>query len=306
MLKKTLILAGLSICIASCDSKIKKKDAWGIGLTPCAARPSYVANSPLNTPTAALSTSEKRIKGLVMVDIKTGKTWQHESWTRFGSMGPICTDKLGNTFVGPVPVINILENKPEKQNILYKVDGRTGVMKPFIELPYESLPGDENPYGILGLHYDCHANLVIVSSVLGSDRINERGTIFIVDPEKEVIIDQLDNYDAMGLSICGVNGEKRLYFGSSRTSDIYSIEVSKNHTFIGEPRIECSLDMLGPRGDDKARKIGFKQDGTMVVKGISFDYNLTAPTEKLETNFVFIYDRSIKKWVNQVIPIVFN
>jgi len=44
----------------------------------------------------------------------------------------------------------------------------------------------------------------------------------------------------------------------------------------------------------------------MVVKGISFDYNLTAPTEKLETNFVFIYDRSIKKWVNQVIPIVFN
>jgi hypothetical protein len=301
MLKKTFLLAGLIVFFCSCDKKIDKKDAWTIGLTPCAARPAYVANCPLNTPTAALSTSEKRIKGLVLVDVKTGETWQHESWRKFGSMGPICTDKLGNTFVGPVPVINILENKPEKQNILYKVDGSSGIMKPFIDLPFETLPGDENPYGILGLHYDCHANLVIVSTVLGSDRKTERGKIFIVDPEKEEILDKLENQDVMGMAICGVNGEKRLYFGSTRTSDIYSIEMSKNNTFIGKPRIECNLDMLGPRGDDKARKIVFKQDGSMAIKGISFDYNLTAPTEKLETNYLFLYDRSTKKWVNQLL-----
>lgn len=280
----------------SCDKKIDKKDAWNIGLSPCAARPPYAAQCPVNGPYAALSTSERTLKGLVLVDIQTKQTWQHPSWSTFGSMGPICTDKSGNSYVAPVPVINVLDNSPETQNHIYTVNGQTALMTKLMELPFQHLPNEQNPYGLVGLHYDCHADILFASSILGSDKTNENGVIFIIDPIKKVVLDKLESVDAMGMAIAGVTGQKRLYFGSCRISNVYSIEISAENTFIGEPKFEFSLDMLGPRGDDKARKLIFKEDGTLLIKGISFEYNLAAPTEKLETNYLFQYDRSKQTW----------
>jgi len=293
------IFFAFTLLFIACDKKIKKKDAWNIGLTQCATRPPYAAKSPVNGPYAALSTSERTLKGLVLIDIKSKQTWQHPSWSKFGSMGPITTDKSGNSYIAPVPVINVLENKPETQNYIYTVNGQTGIMSKLLELPITHPPSEENPYGLVGLHYDCHADILFASSIMGSDRNNEQGVIYIIDPVEKTIIDQLQSTDAMGMAVAGVSGEKRLYFGSCRNSNIYSIEISANNKFIGEPKMELSLDMLGPRGDDKARKLVFKQDGSLVVKGVSFEYNLAAPTEKLETNYIFVFDRVNQQWTLQ-------
>jgi hypothetical protein len=170
-------------------------------------------------------------------------------------------------------------------------------MKPLINLPMAARPGTENVFGLLGLFYDCHGKKIYASSVAGSTRDKENGIIYAVDPVDGKVTDQLTDRDALGLCVGGITGEKRLYFGSSRTPDIYSVELSKSGRFKGAVKKECSLDLLGPRGDDKARRIRFDKNGNMTIFGVEFNYNLTAPSEKQETIYHFRYDEEEKKWL---------
>ncbi len=303
VMKKSFLIFYAALFLLSCNDKIAEEDAYTIGTIPCQVQPAYLTKTGLNPKTFALSTSEKRVKGLVAVEfvqtpqgLQRGKTWKDESWSKFGYLGPITTDDKGNSYVAPVPVINILENKTEKQNVVYKVDTRTAEMKPLAELPVPTINNHENPYGVLSVYFDCDAKLLYVSSVSGSDRTNEQGVIYIIDPETGIIKDQLKGIDAMGLCVGGISGEKRLYIGSSRNSNIYSIELTKAGKFTGKIKDEFSLDMLGPRGDDKARRIRFDKNGAMQIYGVEFNYNLTAATEKQETLYQFRYNDEEKKW----------
>jgi hypothetical protein len=99
------------------------------------------------------------------------------------------------------------------------------------------------------------------------------------------------------LCVGGMTGEKKLYYGSARRPVIYSILLTKAGKFDGIPKEELSLDMLGPRGDDKARRIRFDKNGDMLIYGIEFNYNLTAPTEKQESFYRFRYYSDVKKWM---------
>ena len=101
----------------------------------------------------------------------------------------------------------------------------------------------------------------------------------------------------MGCGLAYMAEEKRLFFGKARTPEIYSIAVTNEGKFISEPRLELSLSDLGPRGDDRARKIRFNAQGQMVIQGVSFYFNLTAPTEKQETTYLFRYDAMRQRWL---------
>ena len=297
------ILLLITILFYGCGEKIPDEEVMRIGTVPCQQQPHFIVGLGFNSQRSALSSSEKRMEGLVLVQLGANatdtvgrKTWQHPSWKQFGFMGPITTDDAGNAYTAPVPVINLLDNRPEKQNTIYKVDNNTGEMKPFVELPVTGNVLNENPYGTLGLYFDCHGKKLYTSTVTGSTRDREKGVIYIIDPGNGKIIDQLNGRDAVGLCVGGMSGEKRLYFGSSRTPDVYSIELTRSGKFTGIPRHEFSLDMLGPRGDDKARRIRFDKNGEMLIFGVEFNYNLTAPTEKQETIYRFRYDEEEKKW----------
>lgn len=303
-MKKTLAFLYCCIFFLSCHNKVAEEDAYSIGTISCQVQPVYFSQTGLNVKSAALSTSEKKVKGLVAVEyvqtangLQKGKTWQHKTWSLYGWLGPITTDDKGNSYVAPVPVINVLENLTEKQNVVYKVDTRTAEMKPLVELPAPPVDNHENPYGVLSVYFDCDSKMLYASSVYGSDRANEQGVIYIIDPQTGAIKDQLKGIDAVGLCVGGISGEKKLYIGSSRNSKVYSIELSKAGNFIGKINEEFTLDLLGPRGDDKARRIRFNKDGTMLVYGIEFNYNLTAATEKQETIYQFRYNDEEKRWV---------
>lgn len=291
------------LAFSSCKDKIPEDEVVQIGLSPCQLQPRFISGTGFNPQFSGLSTSERQFKGLVLVqfpanraDTAGRKTWQHPSWSAFGNMGPIATDENGNVFVAPIPVVNELENPREKQNTIYRVESATGEMKPFVSLPLPEATSDENGFGLLGLFYDCHAHLLYASSVSGSTRNEEKGTIYAIDPSNGGIIDRLKRVDAMGLCITGITGEKRLYYGSSRSSDVYSVELTKKGQFTGSPRKEFTLDLLGPRGDDKARRIRMDKNGTLIVFGVEFNYNFTAPTEKPETVYHFQFDEEQKKW----------
>jgi hypothetical protein len=303
MNKYTGVVLWLLIFIVGCNSSIPEEELLSIGITECRRQPLFIKNTGFQPQRSALSTSEKRIKGLVLVELPVSaadtnrRSWQHPSWNKFGWMGPITTDEAGNTYVAPVPVINVLDNATDKQSIIYKVESGSGEMTPFINLQNSALSATDNPYGLLGIYYDCHGKCLYASTVAGSTREAEKGKIFVVDASTKKITDELTGKDALGLCVGGMTGEKKLYFGSARQPLVYSVLLTPSGKFNGQPKQEFSLDMLGPRGDDKARRIRFDKNGDMLIYGIAFNYNLTAPTEKQESFYRLRYYDDVKKWM---------
>jgi hypothetical protein len=301
--KHCIFLASIILCLTSFTSC--KDEKVEFQSNECKSQGPFIKHFGFNPARSALSTSENKKMGLVLIqfnekgDTTNGgkKMYQHPSWKTVGWLGPILIDPKGNCFVGPIPVINLLDNPPAKQNIIYKVDATSGEMKPFLELPVAKNISPTNPYGILGFAYLCESNTMYVSTVQGSTRDKEIGFIYAIDAETGKIIDQITNTDALGMGISYITEKRKLYFGSARTPDIFSVSLTKEGKFIDQPSLEFSISDLGPRGDDKARRIKFdKLTGNMQVYGIEFNYNLTAPTEKQENIYNFSWNNNTQKW----------
>jgi hypothetical protein len=241
---------------------------------------------------AAFSTSERKIQGLIL--IQGERAYQHPTWRLAGRLAPITRDGKGNIFVAPAPTFDVWANKPEEQNKVYRVDGQTQEMKQFCDLPKAAPTTSQNPYGVLGLSFDCETDSLYVSSVFGSTRNEINGRIFQINSDGKVL-SQLEKTDAIGHAVFNSAKDKRLYFGQARTSEIWSIALDEKGNFSGEARKEISLENLGPRGDDRARRITFSRN-RMTVFGIEFSFNLRSPTEKQNTTYHFFYDEAKGAW----------
>ena len=278
-------------------------------INPCQKEPDFIKTLGYDPLWTALSTSDKRSLGIVLVEFEKKENqksptpqnpqksiYQHESWKSAGYLSTITFDINGNAYTIPTPLISMLYNPIEKLNTIYQINGYTGILKEWMSLPY-STSFSTNPYGLLGITYDCISNLMLASTVLGSDRYNEKGVIYIINVTSRKIIDSLQNKDAIALTVAlDETGNKRLYYGSARTGNIISVPINRNGKFNKKmQRNELSLNGYGPRGDDKARKIKFS-NGTMLVNGISFNYNLQASSEKPETLYAFRWNINNKKW----------
>ena len=147
--------------------------------------------------------------------------------------------------------------------------------------------------------YLCETGSLYVSSIAGSNRNYEKGCIYQVNATTGNIEDKLTGMDILGMGIAYTSGERRLFFGKARSSEVYSILLDKKGNFLGKPQFEFTLDGLGPRGDDKVRRIKTDKDGNLEVYGMEFNYNLVAPTEKQETVYRFVYSETDKKWQHQ-------
>ncbi len=268
----------------------------------CRTNPRFLASMKEFSSRSFFSTSDRFLMGLVLVDGGTTppKQHQHPSWSSFGWLAGIHYDGRGNIFSVPAPRINVFDNKPDQQNRVLKVDTLSGEMKVLAVLPAAAAPSEQNPYGALGVAFDCESQLLYVSSISGSTRSKEIGRIFAVDPETGAVKFTRENIDAIGLHLFRRDGEKRLYYGRARDPEIWSVAVDKNGAFKGDARMEISMDGMGPRGDDRARRINFTPTNEMVVFGIEFSVNLVAPTEKQETQYRFKYDAKEKRWVRQL------
>ncbi|MFZ4057255.1 MAG: hypothetical protein ACOYKE_03920 [Ferruginibacter sp.] len=302
MIQQLPIKVGIFIAlltIASC-----KEEAVDFQTNECKKQPAFIKKMGFNPARAAFSTSEKKLKGLVLMefnqqgDTTNGgrKVYQHPSWKTAGYLGPLQIDPTGRCFLAPIPVVNLIDNPPAQQNNIYTVDPESGEMKLFMQLPVPEKIPSTNPYGIVGFAYLCESSTLYASTLLGSERNEERGGIFAIDATSGKIIDQIKQTDVLGLGISYISGKRTLYFGSARNSDVYSITLNKDGKFSGSKKLEFSLDGLGPRGDDKVRRIKFDKNNQMLVYAIEFNYNLTAPTEKQESIFTFRYNEVEDKW----------
>jgi hypothetical protein len=309
-LLSTLFMSGtLSVAMQTFAQPVAQKTPAPVAVqargdvTACRTNPRFIAAKKNEFSSKAFfSTSERFTKGLVLVDgADKSRTWQHPTWQQFGWLAAIHYDGKGNIYTVPAPRINVLDNKPAEQNRVLKVDSLTGAMTELAKLPAAAPVNDQNPYGTLALAFDCESLLLYVSSIAGSTRAKEAGRIFALNPDTGKVVFTQDNVDAIGLhlfKLAGDKKEKRLYYGRVREPEIWSIAVDEKGAFKGSARFELSLEGLGPRGDDRARRINFTPSAEMIVWGIEFSVNLVAPTEKQETQYRFIYDAKQQKWVN--------
>ena len=270
------------------------------GAQDCKRLPAWVGQTGFDTQRSAFSTSELGTTGIAFIELADAKTqpqgtknkvYQHPSWQLAGNMGAIAITENGSVYAVPTPKINLLGNRPDEQNILWCINARTQVMEKAVNLPAARPLSIQNPYGLMGLVYDCDTKFLYATSLAGSDKTHEAGRIFILktDNKTVTIVDTLPNIDAMGIGILKSGNEKRLFYGKTRNSDVFSVAISaENGKFMGAPRRELSLEGLGVRGDDRAKKIRFNEKNEMTIKGISFFYNLSNPANNLvETDYTF-------------------
>ncbi len=266
----------------------------------CRTMPSYVNSIGFDAQKSGFSTSENKKLGLCFVEFGTGanqsnRVYQHKSWKQAGSLGPMLITETGDIFTTPIPTVNLYYNKPSEQNFLYKIDHTTQEMTKVASLPTLEKPSAENPFGLMGLAYDCDTKVIYATSIAGSTRDKENGRVFALDKQTHQILDTLNNIDCLGVGLVSIQGEKRLILGKARNGSILSITLSPEGKFVGSYHKELSLEGLGPRGDDIARKIRVLADGTLQIQGVEFYFNLIAPTEKQETKYSFKFNNG--KWL---------
>lgn len=279
-------------------------------IKPCQNQPAFIKTLGLDPVWTGLSTSEKNKVGLVLVEFekKAGQSaptaannkrivFQHESWKTKGYLSTICLDNHGNVYTIPAPLISMLYNKVDKLNTIYQINSYTGVMNEWFNLPFTANHSVNNPYGLLGITYDCSSDILIAATVAGSDRYHERGVVYLIHAATKKIVDIIQYIDVIGLAVgLDEQNRKRLYFAKTRNGWIYSMLMSNNGKLLKSSiRKELSLDGYGPRGDDKARKIKFINH-QLQISGTAFHYNLQAQSEKPETVYTFNWDARAKKW----------
>ena len=274
--------------------------AFGMGnVLYCQGTPPFIRAIGYNQ-AGAFDTRAQVVRGIALHEMDTDgnilRTYEHPSWSSAGYLGSYQRDEAGNLYAIAMPFISILENPPDKANIIYRIDGATGEMAPYIELPAAAPLNPENVYGLLDITYDCDTNSLYVSSVEGSSYNRVAGRIFQIDVESGEVAAVLDNLDAFGLAVFNGSSGKRLYFGLARVPEIYSIALDNNGHFTGELRLEIPLQGMGFHRDERARSLTFQGGDRLVVELLQFDFNLVAPTEIRKTLLGYAYVAEADGW----------
>lgn len=276
-----------------------KTNAQLINLSNCKANPQYILNTKLDFKNYIITTSDRFNKGLIFVNNdslslhqKKPYFFQNPSWKKFGYLGSFAINEKAEIYVIPVPTINVLENPKKDQNTILKVDNMLGEMKPYIVLPSNKLLVQGNSFGLLGIHYDCGSKILYATTVYNSTRKEEKGVIYAIDtkPTIPIIIDSITNIDAFGISIVKIKSSKILLFGSARNSNVMGVVLDSTGKFTNKRRVALTIENIGPRGDDKCRKIKLNDEGELIIYGVEFNWNLTAPTDRQETEYYFNWD----------------
>lgn len=288
-------------------SEEKLAPGFGLGgVTYCQSTPKFAKDMGYDD-SAIMSTNET-LKGLFIYDrpLQVGQplahVYQHPTWDDAGYLGTPVNDGEGNIYVAPAPRVNLYDNPPEQQNTIYKVDTDTGELAEYIRLPFAAPMPPENPFGIIGLAYDCDTNSLYAASVYGSGKDTEVGIIFQIDLDTGKVESQLKNVDAFGLGVFNRIAGKRLYFGLTRKSEVWSVALGNDGKIRGKPRFEFSMAGWGADGDDKARRIVFRKADEMFVRGSAFNYNLIAGTERIQTDYFLRYDPAQDIWLREEDP----
>jgi hypothetical protein len=273
------------------------------GVTGCRAMPRFSERLGYGG-RLAVSTSEREHIGLAIFDGRVPlaaspverDVHQEPSWDDAGTLGPFVLDREGHIYTAPVPRAAVSDNPAGSLNTIYRVDSDSGQLAPFVTLPGAAPASSENPFGILGIAYDCDANALYVSTVAGSGRQEERGKVVRIDLATRAVTDEVVGVDAIGLAVFQGRDGKRLYMGLARSAEVGSVALDDAGHATGEFRSDLALDALGaPFGEPRVRRIGFEGEA-MTLYVVPFSFNLRAVSEQQQIVLRYGYDAARDRW----------
>ncbi|MEZ4862890.1 MAG: hypothetical protein R3C14_16350 [Caldilineaceae bacterium] len=245
---------------------------------------------------SVLSTAERNVKGAIMYELGPNgqvlHSYQDPSWEAAGYLGHVILDRNGDVYTFPAPYVSLIDNPPELQNIIYRIDSTTAKMTRFYTLTATTPVTPENPFGLMGLAYDCDTNSLYASSVAGSTRTEALGQIVRLDLASREVRFRYEGVDAFGLSLYAGADGKRLYYGLARAPEIYSIGVDAAGDLLDDARLEITL----PDPTLKARRVIFSREGTLQVRSRPFDFNLIVTSERPEVVYNYTFDPNSHSW----------
>lgn len=273
------------------------------GVTGCRGIPRFAARLGY-ADRLGISTSERTYKGLVIFDGRVPVTadpaqrdiHQEPSWDDAGTLGPFVIDRDGHIYTAAVPRTAVSDNPPGSLNVVYRIDSETAELQPFVTLPGAAGSSD-NPFGILGMAYDCDTHALYVSTVAGSTRQAEQGRIVRVDLASGEISDEVIGIDAIGMAVFQGRAGKRLYIGLARSPEIGSVALDADGHATGEFRIDLEIDeRMANFAEPRVRRISFDQTN-MTLFVVPFAFNLRAVSEQQQVVLRYGYDAERDGWV---------
>lgn len=236
-----------------------------------------------------ISTNIRGYPGLVFVgrgESGQRRIYQHPTWTGAGYLAAYTYDRAGNIYVAPSPLVSLWENPPGEQNRIWKIDAETQEMSPFATLPAADEPSPRNPFGILGLTYDCDTESLYATSVMGSTPDAEKGRVFRVDLETGESDIIAEGRDFFGVGIFNTQTEKTLYLGSARTSGVYAMALDAGGAAREAAAVEFYLSNFPGGANDQVKRILFDSDNFMKIKGIGFHFTLKVASAYPHSEYV--------------------
>lgn len=277
--------------------KTEKAVQYPVGkVNRCAINPIFPLKQGLQPP-LLIDLRQQGYRGLRIIENKLdGKILMRDQWSEFGWLGLYTLDNYGNIYLSSVPHESIQHNPVGEQNRVLILDSQNGEMTQFMELPQKKESTIRNPFGAMGLHFDCDNHFLYVSSLAGSSLKEELGSIFQIDIDKKEIVSRLEDVDAIGLSTYNTINGKRLYYGLAREPEVYSVALDEKGKFSDEPRFEFSLLDQPGGAFDKAHRIRFIQNDVMEIKANNFTFTLAAASDPERNIYRFLYDRNSDSW----------
>ncbi|MCG3140904.1 MAG: hypothetical protein HDKAJFGB_02052 [Anaerolineae bacterium] len=263
--------------------------ASGVGAA-CVTAPQFLSKFGLgNNATFDLSDTHRLVLLVPSPNSDAVTKYQNQSWSEAGLVGAFALDANGNLYVAPSPRLGPGVKQAKPQNVIYKVDTKTGKLAPYVTLPEGDAPTPDNPFGIVGLAYDCESNSLYVSSLAGSTADKEAGHIYRVDLGSANVAGQLDEADALGLTV-GLSAKgKTLFFGSARAPQLRAVNLEASGAFQGRPR-----DVGALTGAQRAWRLTLLSQSEMLARVVEF--NLANADTPQGSEIRFNYETSSDQW----------
>ncbi len=247
-----------------------------------------------------LSTNLKKRDGLyVMGRLPNGRLarWRDPSWAETGPVSAYARDRRGHIYLAATPFVQAADDAAWRYRTIWKIDSDSGKIAPWLTLPVAGKPHAGNPYGILGMAYDCSTDSLYVTSVMGSDYDHKKGMVYRIDLRTSAVQKVLTGIDAMGVLVMTGAGGKRLLLGSARSSAVLSLPLDHSGQVTGPPRLLFRLQQAPGGRDDRARRLILNnQTGELTIKAMDFDFTLRTASEAEERWYHYRYQPANDQW----------
>lgn len=258
----------------------------------CEGKPKFLSKIGISGD-VTFATNEKGVRGLIVFGAPAENSdalsrYQHQSWSSAGFLDAFVMDRNGNLYLAPSPRTGLGVKEPKNQDQIFKLNTKDGVLASYITLPSAAPASPENPYGVLGLAYDCDTNSLYATTVTGSTPAQSVGRIYRVDLSSGEIAGERDNLDAYGVAVRSAQS-KQLVFGSPHDAQIRALDLDAEGNLQGEPRTIATL-----ADPQRARSISFATENEMIVQAVEFSFtNAEIPQE---TEMRFQFDAAADVW----------